>query len=130
MIRLISVLIVISVFVGPFGLVAAAQSNRSSQTQVEVIRAKVKKVGIGERVKVKARLHDGTAYEGWVREANDDNFVIVDKQGSPHVIVYSDVKEVKSQRGLSTGAKIGIGVAIGAGAVLAVLGILIATLDD
>lgn len=130
MVRLISLLTVMAVFVGSFGYATAAQSNTASQTQVETIRAKVKKIGIGERGKVKARLLDGTAHEGFVREANEDSFVIVDKQGSPHVVLYKDVKEVKSRRGLSTGAKIGIGIAIGAGAVLAVLGILIAGLDD
>ena len=46
------------------------------------------------------------------------------------MVRYKDVKEAKSKKGMSTGAKIGIGIAIGAGAVLAVLGILIAGLDD
>lgn len=130
MLRVISVLTVVAVFIGSFGFTAVGQSNTASQTQVETIRAKVKKIGIGERGKIKAVLLDGTTHEGYVREASDDSFVIVDKQGSPHVVLYRDVKEVKSRRGMSTGAKIGIGIAIGAGAVLAVIGILIASLDD
>ena len=130
MVRLISLLMIMAVFVGSFASTASAQAKTTSQTQVETVRAKVKKIGIGERGKVKARLINGTTHEGYVREANDDNFVIVDKQGSPHVVLYQDVREVKSRRGLSTGAKIGIGIAIGAGAVLAVLGLLIANLDD
>lgn len=128
--RLISLLTIVAVFAAYSGAAATAQNAQPPQTQIETVRAKVKKIGIGERGKVKAKLLDGTAYEGFVREASDDNFVIVDKQGSPHVVLYKDVKEVKAKRGLSTGAKIGIGIAIGAGAVLAVIGILIASLDD
>ena len=102
MMRLVSVLTVIAVFGGSFGYTIVAQTNTASQTQVETVKAKVKKIGLGERGKIEARLLDGTKYEGFVREANDDSFVIVDKQGSPHVELYKDVKEVKSLRGLST----------------------------
>src|SRR5687767_7650254 len=108
--RLLSLVTIIVVFIGSFGYSVSAQGNAApQQSQVEKVKAKVKKIGIGERGKIKANLLDGTSYEGFVREANEDNFVIVDKQGSPHVVRFVDVKEVKSRKGLSTGAKIGIG---------------------
>lgn len=129
MVRLVSLLMVMVLLVSSYGT-AGAQGTSSSQTQIEKNRAKVRKIGIGERAKIRVHLLDGTTYEGYVREANEDNFVIVDKQGSPHIILYKDVKEVKSRRGRSTGAKIGTGIAIYAVAVLGVIGILMAIIDD
>jgi hypothetical protein len=109
---------------------AFAQSSVSSQqTKTEKIKAKIRKLGLGERVKVSVKLVNDSSYKGYVSQAGEDDFTVIDKTGQSNIIKYSEVKSV-SGKNLSTGAKIGIGIAIGAGAVLAVLGILIASLDD
>lgn len=113
-----------------FPIAGLAQTDSAKQMQKSAkIREKVKKLGLGERVKVKAKLYSGTTYQGYVREANDADFVVVDKNGDPHTLRYSDVDSIGG-RNLSTGAKIAIGIGIGVGAVLAFIGILIASLDD
>ena len=112
----------------PSGLVAQTAQTKQEQKTAKV-KDKIKKLGLGERVKITVKLNDETSYKGFVREANDDNFVVVDKVGSPHIVRYDEVKSVAGHN-LSTGAKIGIGIGIGAGAVLLVLAILIASLDD
>ncbi len=52
------------------------------------------------------------------------------KTDAPTTIRYADVLKVEDNKGHSTARNIAIGVAVGVGAVLAVIGILISTLDD
>ena len=107
---------------------AVAQSAADKQANTAKIQQKVRALGIGERVKITAKLYDGVKHKGYVREASEDSFVIVDKTGAPQVVRYADVKSV-SGHNMSTGAKIAIGIGIGAGVVLAILGIIIASND-
>jgi hypothetical protein len=128
--QLISILLIAGVFAASGNVAVLAQtSTNAQQEKTEKIKAKIRKLGLGERVKVNVKLVNDSSYKGYVSQANDDDFVVVDKTGQSNIIKYSEVKTV-SGKNLSTGAKIGIGIAIGAGAVLAVLGILIASLDD
>jgi hypothetical protein len=62
-------------------------------------------------------------------EANDEDFVVVDKGGNPNRLRYSDVDKIGG-RNLSTGAKIAIGVGIGVGATILTILAIIASLDD
>ena len=90
------------------------------QKQSEKVKAKIGKLGTGERVIVRVRLYNETNYQGYLKEANAEDFVIVDKAGSPNTLKYIDVKSVGGKN-LSTGAKIAIGVGIGAGLTLLTL---------
>ncbi|MEJ7623050.1 MAG: hypothetical protein WKF34_03575 [Pyrinomonadaceae bacterium] len=112
---------------------AAPTLSQTSQTKAErkaiEVKAKVRKLGLGERVRVSLTLYNDTSYKGYVKEANEDDFVVVDKLGTSQTIRYNDVKSIGG-RNLSTGAKIGIGVAIGVGAVFGILALLFASLND
>ena len=109
--------------------VAAQQSNSEGAT-LERIKAKVAKIGIGEKAKATVILKDGTKKKGYIGQAGSDDFVLRDrKTDSPTTIRYSDVSKVESNRGHSTARNLGIGIGIGAGAFLAILLISIAHLD-
>ena len=102
-------------------------ANRDKKTAK--VKDKIKRLGLGERVKIKVTTYGKTTYQGYVNAANEDDFVVIDKSGNPNTIRYSDVDKVGG-RNLSTGAKIGIGIGIGVGAVLLFLGIVFASLND
>jgi hypothetical protein len=94
-----------------------AQNTTKQEQKTAKVNEKVKKLGLGEQVKVNVKLYSGTKHYGYVKEANDTDFVITDKTGNPITIRYSDVSSIGGQN-LSTGAKIGIGIGIGVGAFL------------
>ena len=90
------------------------------QARAEEIKVKIKSLGLGERSVVSLKLYDGRKFKGYVREAAEDDFTVVDRNANANTMRYSDVSSVAG-RNMSTGAKIAIGVGIGAGATLLVL---------
>jgi len=112
-------------------LAVVAQQGDVQATTVEKVKIKIAKVGVGAKAKATVILKDGTKIKGYVAQAGDDDFVLRDrKTDAATTIRYTDVAKVESNRGHSTARNIGIGVTVGVAAVLAVLGILIAGLDD
>ena len=97
-----------------------------STIETEKIRKKIGKIGTGTDAKVSVRLTNDVRYKGYVREANDTEFVIIDKSGGSHSVKYADVRSVGGS-GLSGAAKLALGIGIGVGAVLAVLAAVIAS---
>lgn len=128
--KMLSLLLISAVLCLSLSLPGFAQNSQSDQQKkTEKVRAKIKKLGLGERVKVTVKLYSDSSYKGYVSQANEDDFVVVDKTGSPNTLKYSDVKSVGG-RNLSTGAKIGIGVGIGVGSVLLFIALIFASLND
>ncbi len=113
-----------------FAIPATGQTVPTKQEEKTAkVKEKIRKLGLGERVKLKVKLYDKTKHEGYVKEVSDNDFVVTDKTGNPHTIKYSDVDSV-SGRNLSTGAKIAIGVGIGVGATILALVLIFASLND
>jgi len=109
--------------------VSAKQGD--TQTSLEKIKIKVAKLGVGEKAKATVFLKDGTKIKGYIAQAGDDDFVLRDrKTDAPTTIRYDSVAKVDNNRGHSTARNVTLGVVVGVGAVLAVLGLLIANLDD
>jgi len=109
--------------------VAAQQSNSEGAT-LEKIKAKVSKLGTGEKAKATVILKDGTKKKGYIGQAASDDFILRDRKTDlPTTVRYSDVSKVESNRGHSTARNLAIGIGIGAGAFLAILLISIAHLD-
>ena len=93
---------------------------KNEATQVEKIKAKVAKLGTGEKAKAEVKLKTGEKIQGYVRASSDSDFTLTNKKtGQTRTIAYAEVAEVKKP-GLSTGVKLAIGVGIAA-AVLAVV---------
>jgi hypothetical protein len=111
----------------------ASQSGGQGGSQaptVEAVKSKIARLGIGAKAKATIRLKNGTKVKGYVAQADDEDFVIRDrKTDAPTTIRYADVLKVEDNKGHSTARNIAIGVAVGVGAVLAIIGITIAHLD-
>ena len=91
---------------------ASPKSDKESQLAGKV-KAGILKLGVGKDSIVEVRLQDKTRLTGYISEANDESFVVAnDETGSSVSVPYADVTKVKGNN-LSTGAKIGIGIAIG-----------------
>lgn len=88
----------------------------------EEVRAKVARLGVGEKARVEVRLRDGTKLEGYVSRAGEQSFDLTEEGTGVRVEVdYADVTQVrKRSRGLSgaTKALIWGGVAASAAVVL------------
>ena len=98
---------------------ATAKQNKLS----EKVKTGVSKLGVGSDARVEVKLRDHAKLAGFISEAGPDSFVITDpKTGVKTPVLYADVTQVKGHN-LSTGAKVAIGIAIGAGIVLIILAI-------
>jgi hypothetical protein len=105
-------------------------AQQSNGTSLDKVKAKVAKLGVGEKAKATVILKDGTKKKGYIGQAGSDDFVVRDrKTDSPTTIRYSDVAKVESNKGHSTARNLAIGIGIGAGAFLAILALVIANLD-
>ena len=115
MIKFLATLIVFSLInISLAGLAYGQVKLTGPEKKTEKIRSKVKKLGTGEKAKIRVKVGDSTTYQGYVRESSDTDFVVVDKSGSATTVKYSDVKSIGGKN-LSTGAKIAIAAsAIGA----------------
>ena len=88
------------------------------------VKAGIGSIGTGRQARVRVRLVDKTEYHGHVAEIADDHFVVADaKTGATAPIRYDEVKGIKGNN-LSSGAKIGIGVAVAAAAVGIIIGVV------
>ena len=98
----------------------AKSAAEKESKRVEMVRAKLDKLGTGNDARVKLELRDKTRLEGYISEAGPESFVVVNKAGVATTVAYPQVAKAKGNN-LSTGAKIAIGIGIGAGIVLLVL---------
>jgi hypothetical protein len=93
--------------------VAYAGSREEKETRFgKKVKEGVSKLGTGAEARVEVKLRDKTKLKGYVGEAGEDSFVIVDeKTGATSTVTYSQVKQVKGNN-LSRGAEIAIGVGV------------------
>jgi hypothetical protein len=118
------------VFLATLTMPVTAQQRNSETAPLDKVKAKVAKLGVGEKAKATVILKDGTKKKGYIAQAGNDDFVLRDrKTDAPTTIGYSNVAKVESNKGHSTARNLGIGIGIGAGAFLAILLISIAHLD-
>ena len=106
-----------------FASADAVVGQQSAVTLDRQIKARVNDLGAGAKVTV--FLKDGTKVRGSISQILDDSFdVTIKNETQSSIISFRDVQRIK-KRGLTTGAKIGIGVAIGAGAIVTALVVII-----
>ena len=82
---------------------ALAALKEDEQAQLaEKIKSAVAKLGTGPDARIEVKLHDKTRLKGYIREANAENFVLVDdKTGDSTQITYPQVKQAKGRNRLS-----------------------------
>jgi len=93
---------------------AAAANREPDQARlIQKVRSSVLKLGVGRDARVEVKLRDKTRLSGFISHAGPDALGIASKTtGAITSVAYADVTQVKGHN-LSTGAKIGIGIAIG-----------------
>ena len=114
---LVAALVVVA---GPAASVRAASKSEKEARFVEKVKQGIAKIGTGTEARVEVKLRDKTKLKGYVAEAGEDGFSVVDaKTGTTTKVAYPQVQKVKGHN-LSTGAKIAIGLGV-AVAVLVIL---------
>ena len=93
---------------------APASSKSDKQARfAEKVRQALASLGVGKDATVRVQLQDKSKLAGYVSHVSDTHFVITDTQTARSIpVAYGDVTKVRGHN-LSTGAKIGIGIAIG-----------------
>ena len=92
---------------------AYAGSKEEKQTHfAEKVKEGISKLGTGTDARIEVKLRDKTKLKGYVSEAGEDSFVIVDeKTSATSTVSYAQVKQVKGHN-LSTAAEIALGVGV------------------
>ncbi|HKO44948.1 MAG TPA: hypothetical protein VJU84_16845 [Pyrinomonadaceae bacterium] len=76
------------------------------------VKEGISKLGTGEQARIEVKLRDKTKLKGYVGEAGQDSFVIVnEKTSATSTVSYAQVKQVKGNN-LSTAAEIALGVGV------------------
>ena len=123
----LSIILIVSLISLATGIQASARgSGKDALPQVEKIKAKIAKLGTGEKAKVRIKLRSGERLKGYISSAGENDFAITDKKsGQTKTVLYADVIEARKP-GLSKGTKIAIVVVIGVVATAAILALVIA----
>ena len=92
---------------------AYAESKEEREARfVEKVKEGVRKLGVGEAARVEVRLRDNTRLKGYISEAGDESFVVVDtRTGNATRLTYPQVKGVKGNNH-SAGVDVAIGAAL------------------
>lgn len=104
------------------GTVTFAQTLNDKDAQLAgEIKAKVAKIGTGEKAKIRIELHDKTKLKGSVRAIEDDSFTVIDKKtGAVTKLTYTQVKKAERD-GFFTPTKIIVIAGAAAGATILLL---------
>ena len=107
-------IVICSIMLVTSGRVAlAANATAKEAAHTEKVKAAIAKLGTGPSAQVEIKLRDKSKLKGYIKEANEDNFVLVSSAtGSATEVAYPQVKQVKGNN-FSTGAKVAIGIGIG-----------------
>jgi hypothetical protein len=108
--------------------VAATKAEKDAR-RAEKVRTQLAKLGTGGDARIKLELRDKTKLEGFVSESGADTFAVTDRAGKTTTVEYSQVSKAKGHN-LSTGAKIAIGIGIGAAVTLLIVFLYIAAHDS
>jgi len=114
----------LTILVFNLSLYAAAGGETKEEKDVKFaqkVKAKIAKLGTGHDAVVEVKLRDGSKVKGYISEAKNNEFVVMDSNSGDLVsIPYSQAKQVKGNN-LSSGAKIAIGVGLIAATIIIIL---------
>jgi hypothetical protein len=111
--KILSVVLVGFVFSAAGVRLAYAGGKEDKETRFALkVKEGISKLGTGEQARIEVKLRDKTKLKGYVSEAGQDSFVVVnEKTSATSTVNYSQVKQVKGNN-LSTAAEIALGVGI------------------
>jgi len=79
-----------------FGFQGAGAQSLRDQQATEKLRTRVLKMGVGTNARVEVKLRDNTQLNGYISDAGQDSFSVVEKQtGSSKTVSYADTLSVK-----------------------------------
>ena len=106
-------IVICSIMIVTSGRVAlAANATAKEAAHTEKVKAAIAKLGTGPSAQVEIKLRDKSKLKGYIKEANEEHFVLVSAAtGDNTAVAYPQVKQVKGNN-LSTGTKVAIGVGI------------------
>ena len=79
-----------------FGFQGASAKTLGDQQATEKIRTKVLKMGVGVNARVAVKLHDNTQLNGYISDAGQDSFTVVERgTGFSKTVSYADTQTVK-----------------------------------
>ncbi|MDQ3918778.1 MAG: hypothetical protein M3348_09905, partial [Acidobacteriota bacterium] len=73
---------------------ARAQGDEQAR-RIEQVKEQVRRVGTGKEARVEVKLRGGSKLKGYISEATDDHFLLVDEAGNPTRVTYAEVERVK-----------------------------------
>lgn len=99
--------IVFSLLLGLVSYMSAAANTPNDANETEKVKSAIAKLGTGSGSRVEVKLRDKTKLKGYIGEASDNGFVVVDeKTGQATPVQYQSVKNLKG-RNHFTGESIG-----------------------
>lgn len=108
--KLISLALVAAISGSSFVVSAAVPSN-NDEKEIEKTRSEIRKLGTGPDAKIELELRDKTKVKGYVSEANDTDFVVVDPNTkTTTTVAYPQVRKARGNN-LSGGVKIALTIA-------------------
>jgi hypothetical protein len=101
-------------------LVSAQTNTEKTVSSIARVKTEVAKRGTGEKKRVEVKMLDGTKRKGYISQAGEDSFTLIDSDTRQAVsIAYADVAQVKKPG--PTGDTIALWIIGGAAAVTAVV---------
>lgn len=120
--KIVSLMLAVLLFSIAGAQVASAKTSEEKAERLAVkVKAGVAKLGVGREAQVELKLRDRTKLKGFIMEANENSFVVVDsKTLEANTVNYSAIEKIKGNN-RSLGIKIAIGVAIVAAVLVAIV---------
>jgi hypothetical protein len=111
--KIFAMMLSATVLLTAFGLQSMMAQGMADARATEKIRSSVEKIGVGGNARVDVKLRDNTQLKGYISDANQDSFTVVDnKTGARNSVSYADASSVKkTSRGVSTKTWLIVGAA-------------------
>lgn len=92
--KLVTALVAVLIF--NLATVAYGSDPTSKEAKlIEKVRINILKLGTGPDAKIEMKLKDGSKLKGYVKEADENKFVVVDSVGGETTVPYPNAKQVK-----------------------------------
>jgi hypothetical protein len=99
--------------------VNARQQTDKQTSNIEQVKIKIAKLGVGDKARATITTKDGAKTKGYIYRAGDDNFEMRDRKTSASTTIrYADVAKIDGNRGHSVMRNVLIAVGIGSAVVL------------
>ncbi|HLN99154.1 MAG TPA: hypothetical protein VK208_11890 [Pyrinomonadaceae bacterium] len=97
--RTFAIMLSAAVLLAAFGIQRAGAQATNDQA-IEKMRSQVAKMGVGGNARVEVKLRDNTQLKGYISDADQDSFTVVDnKTGASKTVSYADTQTVKKAGG-------------------------------